>query len=55
MEAKQYHIMTDDSPLRGTCNTPTFPTISDYDGLEQNTLGHNTLEKHLIVSTVLLS
>ena len=36
--------MADDSPSRDTCNTPSFPTISDYDGLEQNTHGHNTLE-----------
>ena len=49
-EAKQYHIMTDDSPSRNTCNTPSFPTISDYDGLEQNTHGHNNLETNLNVS-----
>ena len=42
--------MTDDSPSRNTCNTPSFPTISDYDGLEQNTHGHNTLETNLNVS-----
>ena len=30
--------MTDDLPSRGTCNTPSFPTISVYYGLEQNTL-----------------
>ena len=47
MEAKQYHIMTDDSP--------SFPTISDYDGLEQNTHGYNTLETYLIVKALLLS
>ena len=47
--------MTDDSPSRGTCNTSSFPTISDFDGLGQNTHGHNTLETNLIVSALLLS
>ena len=47
--------MTDDSPSRDTCNTLSFPTISDYDGLEQNIHGHNTLETNLIVSALLLS
>ena len=29
--------MTDDSPYQDdTFNTPSFPTISDYDDLEQN-------------------
>ena len=55
MEAKQYHIMTDDLPSRDTCNTPIFPTISDYDLLEQNTRGLNTVETNLIVSALLLS
>ena len=41
--------MTDDSPSRGTCNTPSFPTISDYYGL-----GQNTLETNLIVSALLI-
>ena len=39
--------MTDDLPSRGTCNIPSFPTISDYDGLEQNIHGHNTLETNV--------
>ena len=47
--------MTDNSPSRDTFNTPSFPTISDYDGLEQNSHGHNTLETNLIVSALLLS
>ena len=47
--------MTDDSPSRETCNTLSFPTISDYDGLGQNTHGHNTLETNPIVSALLLS
>ena len=46
--------MTDDSPSRNTFNTPSFPLISDYDGLEQNTDGHNTLETNLNVSALLL-
>ena len=54
-EVKQYNIMTDDSPSRNKCNTPSFPTISEYDGLEQNTYGHNTLVTTLIVSALLLS
>ena len=54
-EAKQYNIMTDDSPSQNKCNTPSFPTISEYDGLEQNTYGHNTLVTTLIVSALLLS
>ena len=48
-EAKQYHIVTDDSPSQGTCNTPSFPTVADYDGLEQN-----TLETNLTVNALLL-
>ena len=35
--------MKDDSPSRNTFNTPSFPTISDYDDLEQNTDDHFTL------------
>ena len=49
-ETKQYYIMTDDSTSRDTFNTPSFPSISDYDGLEQNTDSHNTLETNLNVS-----
>ena len=34
---KQYHVMTDDLPSRDdTFNTPSFPKISNYDGLEEN-------------------
>ena len=47
--------MTDDSLSRDTCNTPSFTTILDYDGLEQNTHGHNTVETNLVVSALLLS
>ena len=47
--------MTDDLPSQDTCNTPSFPTISDYEGLEQNTHGHNTPETNLIVSALLSS
>ena len=39
--------MTDDSLSRDTFNTPSFLAISDYDSLEQNTDGHNTLETNL--------
>ena len=41
--------MTDDSPSQGTCNTASFPTISDYDGL-----GQNIWETNVIVSALLL-
>ena len=37
--------MTDDLPSRGTCNTPSFPTKSDYDGLGQNILETNVICK----------
>ena len=47
--------MTDCSPSRDTFNTPNFPTISDYDGLEQNADGHITLETNLNVSALILS
>ena len=47
--------MTDDSLSQNTFNTPSFPAISDYDGLEQTTAGHNTLERNLNVSALLLS
>ena len=46
--------MTDDSPSRDASNSPSFPAISDYDGLEQNTYDHNTLETNLNVSKFLL-
>ena len=39
--------MTDDSPSRDTFNTSSFPTILDYDDLEQNADGHITLETNL--------
>ena len=47
--------MTDDLSSWDTSNTPSFSTILDYDGLEQNTDGHNTLEANLNVSALLLS
>ena len=47
--------MIDDSPSQGTFNTRSFPTISGYDGLEQNTDDHNILETNLKVSALLLS
>ena len=47
--------MTEDSPPRETCNTPTFSAKSDYDGLEQNTDDHNTLQTNLNVSALFLS
>ena len=39
-------MMTDDSPSQdNTFNSPSFPTISDYDGVEQNLdLSYVTLE-----------
>ena len=51
-ETEQCHIMTDDSPSRDTFNTSRFPTISDYDDLEQNTDGHITLETNLNVKCI---
>ena len=47
--------MKDDLPLWGTFNAPSIPTISDYDYLEQNIDGHNTLETNLNISVLLLS
>ena len=47
--------MTDDSSSQDTSSTPSFPAISNYDGLEQNTDGHNILETNLNVSALLLS
>ena len=41
--------MTDDYPSREESNTPSFPAKSDYNGLEQNTDGHNTLDTNLNV------
>ena len=34
---------------------PRFPAISDYNGSEQDTDGHNTIETNLNVSALLLS
>ena len=50
----QYHIKTDDSPSRNLFNSPIFPAISNYDGLEQNNDSHNILETNLNVSMLLL-
>ena len=36
-------------------NTPSFTAISDYNGLEQDTDGHNTIKTNLNVSALLLS
>ena len=41
--------------IRDTSKTLRFPAMSDYDGLEENTDGHNTLETNLNVSALLLS
>ena len=54
-EKKQYYIMTDDSPSQNMLNTPSFPTISDYDGLEQNKECHNTLDTNFNVRALILS
>ena len=51
-----YHdSAADDSLSRDTFSAPSFPTVSDYDGLEQNTDDHNTLETNLNVSSLLSS
>ena len=47
--------MTDDLPSQNTLNKPSFPTISDYDDLEQNINGYITLETNLYVCALLLS
>ena len=47
--------MGDNSPSRNTPSTPNFATISDYNGLECNADGHNTLETNLDVGALLLS
>ena len=47
--------MTDDSPSRDTFDYPSFLTISDYDALEQNTNGNNTLEANLKCITFIIS
>ena len=36
-------------------NTPSFPAISDYNGSEQDTDGHNSIKTNLNVSALLLS
>ena len=47
--------MTDDLPSRDTFNTLSFPAVSNFHGLEQNTDGHNTLEPNLNESAFFLS
>ena len=54
-EKKQYYIMTDDSPSRNTFNKLSFPTISDYDGLEQKTECQNSLDTNFNVRALHLS
>ena len=49
------HIMTDDSPSRDTSNTPSFPTILDYNGSEEDNDHHDTLDTNLNVSALFLS
>ena len=51
----EIYVLTDDSPLRDTSNTPSLLAIPDYNGSEQDTDGHNTLETSLNVSELLLS
>ena len=51
----EIYILTDDSPSRDASNAPSFPAISDYNGTEQDTDGHNTLETNINVSELLLS
>ena len=55
MERTQYHIMTDDSKSQDIFTTLSFPTISDYDDLEQNADGHITLKRNRNVSAFSLS
>ena len=50
----EIYILTDDSLSRDTYNTPSFPAISDYNGLKQDTDGHNTLKTNLNVGELLL-
>ena len=47
--------MTDDSPSRDTSNTPSFPTILDYNGSEEDNDHHDTLDTNLNVSALFLS
>ena len=54
-EEPEIDIMADDSPSRDTFNTPSFPARQDYNSLEQDTDGHNTLETNFNVSPLLLS
>ena len=41
--------------IRDIFNTPSFPAILDYDGIEQTTDGHNAIETNLNGSGFLLS
>ena len=47
--------MTDDCASREESNTPSFPAKSDYNGLEQNADGHNTLDTNVIFITFVIS
>ena len=51
----EIQIMTDNSPLRDTFNTPSFPAIPDYNCSEQDADGRDTLETNLNVTALLLS
>ena len=54
-EEPEINIFTDDSLSRDTSNTPSFPTIPDYNGLKQDTDVHKTLEKNLFFSNLKIS
>ena len=41
--------MTDNLPSRETCNKSSFPAISDYVGLKQNTDGHITPKRQILM------
>ena len=47
--------MADDSPSWHIFNTPSFPTMSTCDGLEENIDGRNTLETNLNERALVLS
>ena len=49
-EEPKIYILTDDSSSQDTSNTPSFPTIQNYNGSEQDTDVHNILETNLKVS-----
>ena len=42
-------------PSRDTSNTPSFPTILDYNGSEEDVDDHDTLDTNLNVSALFLS